>query len=47
MRKYISVVAEKEREMEGVVCRLMMELRDRCGNRLIVKIKYEDFKEFT
>lgn len=30
--------------MEGVVCRPMIELRDRCGNRLIVKIKWNDFK---
>lgn len=31
--------------MEGVVCRPLVELYDRCGNRLIVKIKYNDFKE--
>ena len=31
--------------MEGVVCRPKVELRDRCGNRIIVKIKYNDFKE--
>jgi hypothetical protein len=30
--------------MEGVVCRPKYELRDRCHNRLIVKIKYMDFK---
>lgn len=31
--------------MEGVVCRPARELRDRCGNRIIVKIKYNDFKD--
>lgn len=31
-------------KMEGIVCRPMRELRDRCGNRIIVKIKYKDFK---
>ena len=31
--------------MEGVVCRPRMELRDRCGERLIVKIKYKDFRD--
>lgn len=30
--------------MEGVVCRPKVELRDRCGNRLIVKIKGRDFE---
>lgn len=32
-------------KMEGVVCRPKVELRDRCGNRMIVKIKWKDFKE--
>ncbi len=32
-------------KMEGVVCRPKVELRDRCGNRIIVKIKWRDFKE--
>lgn len=31
-------------EMEGIVCRPAVELRDRCGNRVIVKIKWNDFK---
>ena len=30
--------------MEGLVGRPMVELRDRCGKRVIVKIKWEDFK---
>ena len=30
-------------EMEGVVCRPKIELKDRAGNRLIVKIKTHDF----
>lgn len=41
----MSVIAEKEHEMEGIVCRPMVELRDRCGNRIIVKIKWNDIKE--
>lgn len=32
-------------EMEGIVCRPAQELRDRCGNRVIVKIKWHDFKD--
>lgn len=31
-------------DMEGIVCRPKMELRDRSGNRIIIKIKWEDFK---
>lgn len=31
--------------MEGVVCRPKHELQDRCGNRVIVKIKRNDFKD--
>ena len=31
--------------MEGIVCRPRQELRDRRGNRVIVKIKWEDFKD--
>lgn len=34
-------------EMEGLVCRPEQELRDRCGNRVIVKIKWQDFKDFA
>lgn len=33
--------------MEGVVGRPMVELRDRRGERVIVKIKWEDFKYFA
>lgn len=33
--------------MEGVVGRPMIELRDRRGERVIVKIKWKDFKHFT
>jgi ATP-dependent RNA circularization protein (DNA/RNA ligase family) len=32
-------------KMEGLVCRPVHELQDRCGNRIIVKIKYKDFKD--
>lgn len=30
--------------MEGLVCRPSLELQDRCGNRIIVKIKWRDFE---
>lgn len=33
--------------MEGVVGRPMVELRDRRGERVIVKIKWDDFKHFV
>ena len=33
--------------MEGVVGRTMVELRDRRGERVIVKIKWDDFKHFV
>lgn len=41
----MSTIAEKEHEMEGLVCRPAVELKNRRGERIIVKIKYEDFKE--
>lgn len=39
-----SVVAQNGADMEGVVGRPKLELRDRLGRRIIVKIKWEDFK---
>lgn len=33
--------------MEGVVGRPKVEMKDRCGNRVIVKIKWEDFRHFV
>ena len=33
--------------MGGVVGRPAVELKDRCGNRVIVKIKWEDFKHWS
>lgn len=33
-------------KMEGVVGRPKFELQDRCGKRIIVKIKVRDFAEF-
>lgn len=42
-----SVVANGNCEMEGIVCRPRMELRDRCGNRMIVKIKWDNIKELA
>lgn len=32
-------------DMEGIVCRPVQELRDRCGKRVICKIKWNDFKD--
>lgn len=40
-----SRVAIGDLTMEGVVGRPHVELQDRCGNRVIVKIKTRDFKE--
>ena len=42
-----SKVADGRCAMEGIVCRPKIELRNRRGERVIVKIKYEDFKNFT
>lgn len=42
-----SVVAENGAPMEGLVARPSMELRDRFGARVIVKLKYKDFKELA
>lgn len=48
VRKHpISVLADGRCEMEGIVCRPAVELRDRCGNRIIVKIKWCDMKELA
>ena len=33
--------------MEGVVGRPKVEMKDRLGNRIIVKIKWKDFKNFV
>ncbi len=41
-----SVFAENDIYMEGIVGRPKVELKDRCGNRVIVKIKWNDFKDF-
>ena len=43
----MSVLAEGRCEMEGIVCRPAVELRGRCGNRVIVKIKWCDMKELV
>ena len=42
-----SVVAENDIYMEGVVGRPKIELKDRRGNRVIVKIKWNDFKDLA
>ena len=38
-----SMLGNNKHEMEGVVCRPVVELNDRRGRRIIVKIKYKDF----
>lgn len=38
-----SIIAKNGAEIEGLVGRPKMELRDRTGKRVIVKIKYRDF----
>lgn len=38
-----SIVAKNGADIEGLVARLKVELQDRNGKRLIVKIKYKDF----
>lgn len=38
-----SIIAKNGAEIEGLVGRPKMELKDRTGNRIIVKIKYRDF----
>lgn len=40
-----SMIGTHEHEMEGLVCRPVHELKDQRGHRVIVKIKYKDFKE--
>ena len=39
-----SVIAKHEKEMEGLVARPKIELKTRTSERIIVKIKWEDFK---
>lgn len=39
-----SYIGPCKHEMEGIVCRPALELNDRAKNRVIVKIKWEDFK---
>lgn len=41
----VSTLDEGIAYMEGYVARPKVEVRDRLGNRVIVKIKYDDFKE--
>ena len=43
----MSRLASGKHEMEGIVCRPAVELNDRCHNRVIVKIKWEDFKHLV
>lgn len=38
-----STIAQNGAELEGIVARPKMELKDRTGKRLIVKIKIKDF----
>ena len=45
MRKYEKINTLFARDMESVVFRPTQELKDRRGERIIVKIKWEDMKE--
>lgn len=38
-----SIFAEKKRPMEGIIGTPILEMKDKRGNRIIVKIKVEDF----
>lgn len=44
MKHPMSRLGNGEHEMEGLVCRPVVELRDRCDHRVIVKIKWNDIK---
>lgn len=41
----MSMLGNHRHEMEGLVCRPNIELKDRCGNRVIVKLKWKDLQE--
>lgn len=41
----LSVIGEERLPMEGVVGRPPIELKDKCGNRIIFKLKVKDFRE--
>ena len=41
--KPLSAIAKEEYIMEGIIGRTKFELKDRCSNRVIVKIKVKDF----
>lgn len=43
----VSVIAKNGAMMEGLVTRPKMELKDRTGKRIIVKIKWEDLKDIV
>lgn len=43
----MSMLGPRTHEMEGIVCRPMIELNDRSHNRVVVKIKWEDFKDLV
>jgi len=42
---YMSKISKEELPMEGFVCRPAIELKDKCGHRVIVKVKVHDFCE--
>lgn len=44
-KKPVSDVGKREAPMEGLVCRPLVELTDRLGKRVIVKIKVRDFAD--
>lgn len=42
-----SIISKEDVYMEGLVGHPLIELKDRCGNRVITKIKWKDFKKFA
>lgn len=42
-----SIISKEDVYMEGLVGHPLIELKDRCGNRVITKIKWRDFKKFA
>lgn len=44
-KRPISLAAKEQLESEGLVCKPVIEVRDRQGKRIAVKIKVKDFFE--
>lgn len=44
MTEYTKIETVFERDMEGIVCKPAIDMLDRMGRRLVVKIKVCDFQ---